>query len=96
MIADLRFGQLLESVVWTIKHDVGDSLEHAAGHVFRCALVGALVLWFGLTGAGIAYLVQGLGASYLAGLDPMVSGGLVLALIAIFGLISAPVIRALL
>jgi hypothetical protein len=40
LIADLRFGQLLESVVWTIKHDVGDSLEHAAGHVFRCALVG--------------------------------------------------------
>jgi hypothetical protein len=61
----------------------------------RRALVGALVLWFGLTGAGIAYLVQGLGASYLAGLDPMVSGGLVLALIAIFGLISA-LIRALL
>src|SRR4029077_12032509 len=40
LIADLRFGELLESVVWTIKHDVGDSLEHAAGHVFRCALVG--------------------------------------------------------
>ena len=59
-------------------------------------LVVALVLWFGLTGAGIAYLALGLLAPVLGGVDPTVAGAIGVAVVLTFGLVSAPVIRALL
>ena len=62
----------------------------------RRTLALALVLWFGLSGVAVVYIAQRLLAPELAGLDPSVAGGLVLALILAFGIVSAPVLRELL